>query len=68
MDDADRAEEHMDRELEASIQTARGIPGTRYQATRTHCPDCGCKLPEHRRAYGVCRPCQELREARGRWR
>lgn len=68
MDDADRAEALIQQELEMAIQAARGIPGTRYQATRMHCQDCGDKLPEHRRAYGVCRPCQELREARGRWR
>ena len=68
MDDADRAEEHIEAELALAIQAARGIPGTRYQPQRTHCPDCGDTLPEHRRAYGVCRPCQELREARGRWR
>lgn len=68
MDDADRAEEHIEKELEMAIRAARGIPGTRYQPQRTHCQDCGDTLPEHRRAYGVCRPCQEIREARGRWR
>lgn len=68
MDDADRAEEHIEKELEAAIQAARGIPGTRYQATRTHCPDCGSSLETHRRAYGICRHCQEIREARGRWK
>ena len=68
MDDADRAEEHIEKELEMAIRAARVVPGTRYQPQRTHCPDCGDTLPEHRRAYGVCRPCQELREARGRWR
>lgn len=68
MDEADRAEEHIEKELEMAIRAARGIPGTRYQPQRSHCPDCGDTLPEHRRAYGVCRPCQELREARGRWR
>ena len=68
MDDADRAEEHIEKELEMAIRAARGIPGTRYQPQRTHCPDCGDTLPEHRRAYGICRRCQEIREARGRWR
>ena len=68
MDDADRAEEHIEKELEMAIRAARGIPGTRYQPQRTHCPDCGDRLPEHRWSYGVCKPCQELREARGRWR
>lgn len=68
MDDADRAEEHMERELDMAIRAARGIPGYRFVPLRSHCPDCGYTLEAHRRAYGVCRPCQELREARGRWR
>ena len=50
MDDADRAEEHIEKELEMAIRAARGIPGTRYQPQRTHCPDCGDTLEAHRRA------------------
>lgn len=67
MDDADRAEEHIEKELEAAIQAARGIPGTRYQATRTHCPDCGCKLEAHRKAFGICIKCKTIREERDYW-
>ena len=65
MDDIDRAQEHIEAELALAIQAARGRPGQRYAPLRSHCPDCGDALEAHRRAYGVCRPCQELREARG---
>lgn len=68
MDDADRAQDHIEAELALAIQAARGIPGQRFQPHRSHCPDCGDALEAHRQAYGICRFCQEQREARGRWR
>lgn len=65
MDDVDRAQAHIEQELALAIQAARGVPGTRYQPQRSHCPDCAELLEAHRRMFGICRHCQELREARG---
>ena len=66
-DDADRATEHIEQELNALIATARGIE--KPQAPRrTICPDCGEKLAPHRVPFGYCVPCVEIREARMRWR
>ena len=66
-DDVDRANEHIERELDALIAAARGIE--RPQAPRrTVCPDCGEKLEPHRLSYGYCVSCVEIREARMRWR
>lgn len=67
MDDADRASEHIEAELALAIQAARGIPGTRYQPQRTHCPDCGCELEAHRKVFGICTHCKTIREARDYW-
>ena len=66
MDDADRAEEHIEAELALAIKAARGIPGPRNPERRTHCPDCGDRLLAHRLPYGICVMCAEVREARGR--
>lgn len=66
MDDADRAEEHIEKELELAIRAARGVPGPPIWL-HTRCQDCHEPLLEHRRAAGICVPCLELREARWRW-
>lgn len=65
MDDADRAAEHIEKELEMAIQAARGIPGP-LRCRHLRCTDCHEPLLEHRRSAGICVPCLELREARGR--
>jgi hypothetical protein len=53
-DIADLAQDAIERELEAAVAAARGIPA-RY---RLHCLECGDPLAEHRRAYGRCVECQ----------
>jgi hypothetical protein len=65
MDDADRAEEHIEAELALAIQAARGIPGPRV-VRHTRCVDCHEPLMAHRLVYGICLFCAEIREARGR--
>lgn len=67
MDEADRAEEHIEAELALAIRAARGIPGPRV-IRHTRCCDCHEPLLAHRLHYGICLTCQELREARGRMR
>ena len=66
MDDADRAEEHIEAELALAIQAARGIPGPLRPARHTRCCDCHEPLLSHRLVAGICVPCLEIREARGR--
>lgn len=66
MDLVDLANEHVEAQLAKAILAARGIPGP-SAARRGRCPDCREPLPPHRLAVGVCVPCLELREARGRF-
>ncbi|WP_295450948.1 hypothetical protein [uncultured Thiodictyon sp.] len=60
-DDADRAQEMIERTLEEAIRVARG-PGRSLRGT--HCQDCGDALAPHRRPYGRCIECQERAEHR----
>lgn len=66
MDDADRAEEHIEAELALAIKAARGIPGPRKPPRHTHCVDCGTPLSPPRLRFGICAQCLVVREARGR--
>ena len=59
MDDADLAEERMERDLELAVQAARGV----QPQYALHCDDCGEPLAAHRQPYGRCVRCQAKREA-----
>jgi hypothetical protein len=59
VDDADRAEDRMEVELEALVWAARGVR-PEYGVT---CDDCGEPLPGYRQPYGRCVPCQVRRES-----
>lgn len=58
MDDADRAQIEIERELAASLERARRA----VRARPDRCIDCGEELPEHRREWELCVPCAEDRE------
>jgi hypothetical protein len=59
MDDADRAAEVIEAELECCVAAARGVaPPT----PRPTCCDCAEPLEAYRKAYGICVPCQSRRE------
>lgn len=63
-DCADLANDYLEAELALAIKAARGIPGPITRHSR--CVDCHDPLLEHRHAAGICVPCLEVREARGR--
>jgi predicted amidophosphoribosyltransferase len=63
-DDADRADEQIQRNLDAAIAAARATQATKQD----HCADCGIPLLPHRMEYGRCVPCQMDREAQQRMR
>lgn len=58
MDDADRAGDLIEAELESVIAAARGVPAR----PRETCCDCAEPLELHRTAYGICVHCQIRRE------
>ena len=65
MDDADRAQERIDQELEARIRAARGIPGSdRTMAPGANeCVECGELIPSARQiAVPGCQLCIECAE------
>ena len=66
MDVCDVANEYVERELSRAIQAARGVPGP-IAGQQVRCPDCHSPLADHRRMAGICVPCLEQREARGRF-
>jgi anthranilate/para-aminobenzoate synthase component II len=63
-DVCDLANDYLEAQLALAIQAARGIPGPDRPHER--CVDCHEPLLEHRLVMGICLPCQECREARGR--
>lgn len=63
MDAGDLANDYLEAQLALAIQAARGIPGP--DTPHERCVDCHEPLLAHRMAMGICRPCQEIREARG---
>lgn len=63
-DDADRADEQIQRDLDAAIAAARAIQAP----DADYCADCGKRLATHRREYGRCVECQRDREQRQRMR
>jgi len=65
-DVVDVANDYVEQELARAIQAARGIPGPRAPARHTRCCDCHEPLLSHRLVAGICVPCLEQREARGR--
>lgn len=65
-DDADRAAEVIEAHLALAIQAARGIPSARQTEHHSRCCDCHEPLLRHRLVAGICVPCLEIREARGR--
>lgn len=68
MDVVDMANEHVEAQLAKAILAARGIPVLDLRRPSPgSCPDCHEPLPDHRRSVGICVPCLELREARGRF-
>ena len=68
MDDADRASDYAERELEARIAACRGVAAAEPARWRVVCADCGEPLPPDRQAKGLCVPCKTLREERDkRW-
>lgn len=63
-DDADRAAEQIQRDLDAAITAARAIQAPEQD----HCADCGEELKPHRREFGRCVECQRSREELHRFR
>ena len=63
-DDADRADEQIQRDLDAAIAAARAIQAQGAD----HCGDCGRLLMPHRIEYGRCVDCQREREQMQRFR
>jgi RNA polymerase-binding transcription factor DksA len=57
MDEADRAQLEIERATEWALRGRRQI-----RTYALSCGDCGEVLPEHRREFGVCLECAELRE------
>lgn len=68
MDDADRANDYAERELEQIIDRCRHSDGVSHGHSlyRLGCDTCREPLPEHRRERGRCLSCQEARELRQR--
>lgn len=62
VDDADRADLDIARELEAAIAAARGVK----TAPRRSCRVCDEQLQVHRQPYGICWACQDRAEAHQR--
>lgn len=60
MDDADRAQNAIERELDAAL-ASRPKPKFTY---RLHCEACWVLLEQHRREYGICVECASDRERR----
>ncbi len=59
MDDADRAQAHMERELEARISAARGIAPPAAESADC-CVECGLHIPSARQvAVPGCQTCTE---------
>ena len=58
MDDADRATDLQEAELDAIIAAARGIK----PKPAARCRECDEDLPEYRRPYGTCYLCQDRLE------
>ena len=58
MDDADRAQQTIEQDLESAIAAARGIK----PASRDRCRDCGDELDGVRREFGTCIACAQRRE------
>lgn len=65
-DVCDLANDYLEAELALAIKAARGIPGPVTATRHTRCVDCHEPLLDHRHAAGICVPCLEVREARGR--
>lgn len=58
-DDADRAQAHMERELEERIAAARGIAPAATE-TASECVECGLEIPSARQvAVPGCQTCTE---------
>lgn len=64
-DVVDQANDYVEAQLARAILAARGVP--RSAGGQAHCPDCHEPLADHRRMAGICVPCLEQREARGRF-
>ena len=65
-DVVDQANDYIEAQLARAILVARGVPGPSV-ARHVRCPDCHSPLADHRRMAGICVPCLEQREARGRF-
>ena len=65
-DVVDQANDYIEAQLALAILAARGVPGPSV-ARHVRCPDCHSPLADHRRMAGICVPCLEQREARGRF-
>ena len=60
-DDADRASDYAERELERIIKRSQSQARSLY---RLACVDCDEPLIPERRMYGLCVPCKTKREMR----
>jgi len=58
VDEADRAQIEIEREIANALNRARKVIRTRSD----RCIDCGDELPEHRQEWELCVPCAEDRE------
>ncbi len=65
-DVVDQANDYIEAQLARAIRAARGVPGPAV-VRHVRCPDCHEPLADHRRSAGICVPCLEVREARGRF-
>jgi RNA polymerase-binding transcription factor DksA len=61
-DAGDRSAMLEEQELERLAREIRAARGIKNMQAET-CRECGEPLPEHRRPYGTCVPCQTLHEA-----
>jgi phage/conjugal plasmid C-4 type zinc finger TraR family protein len=48
MDDIDKAQQHIEKELENAIRAARGVMPADTRSAET-CAECGCEIPAQRR-------------------
>lgn len=67
MDEADRANEEIERGLAEALRIQRQRTAVALPES-DECHDCGAELEPHRRAYGICVPCKVARELRDRFR